>query len=310
MLAQEVREALQVAEDYKTFNQNTITKVARRCPISKAVFYETVKVDENAVKFKEKYLKEAKKKKQEKHLGKQLMSAPKVAKAAKVKTPKAKAIKVKQERIQMTREIPAERLQLMSQAYDMRYINGMKLYEIAAKFNLHPSTVAIYINTHRKLHNLPAVSPEALLVRELISKNFTIPQAARKLGLRPATVHYHTNKLKEHFPDVVINRDRSDRKPSLRTYAIQQLVEQGKTPQEIALELNIPERNVLDNIYRWEKRNGTYKRKEIITETYWKVKELYEAGLSTNAIAIKLSIKWETSKNIINKIERLKTEEL
>ena len=70
MLPQEVRDAKQAVADYKKFNQNTVKQIVRRCPKTKAVFYETVKVDENASKFIEKYKKEAKKKKQEKHLGK------------------------------------------------------------------------------------------------------------------------------------------------------------------------------------------------------------------------------------------------
>lgn len=79
MLPQEVRDAKQAVADYKKFNQNTVKQIVRRCPKTKAVFYETVKVDENASKFIEKYKKEAKKKKQEKHLGKQLMNAPKTS---------------------------------------------------------------------------------------------------------------------------------------------------------------------------------------------------------------------------------------
>ena len=62
MLPQEVREAKQAVADYKKFNQNTVKQIVRRCPKTKAVFYETVKVDENASKFIEKYKKEAKKK--------------------------------------------------------------------------------------------------------------------------------------------------------------------------------------------------------------------------------------------------------
>lgn len=302
MLAQEVREALQVVEDYKKFNQNTIKKVAKRCPVSKAIFYETVKIDENAVKFVEKYKKEAKKKKQEKHLGKQLMSAPKVTYTDKVKPPKEK-----KERVYVPRDIPEEKLQLMAQAYDMRYLQGMKVYEIAKEFKLNPHTISGYIKTHRERQKLPLISHEALRVLDLIKKNLTIAHVAKELGLSYATAHYHAKKLKEQFPDVVINRDRSDRKPSARTYAIQELVEQGKTPQEIASELNITEKNVLDAIYRWNKRNSTYKRKEIITETFWKVKELHEAGMMTADIARKLNIKWETAKKNIDKIERVKT---
>ena len=49
MLPQEVRDAKQAVADYKKFNQNTVKQIVRRCPKTKAVFYETVKVDETQV---------------------------------------------------------------------------------------------------------------------------------------------------------------------------------------------------------------------------------------------------------------------
>ena len=77
MLSPELIEARKVVEDYKRLNQNTVKVVARTCPKMKCTYYETVKIDENAGQFAQLYKAKKKVKKQVKHLGKQLMNAPK-----------------------------------------------------------------------------------------------------------------------------------------------------------------------------------------------------------------------------------------
>lgn len=301
MLSQEVRTARQVVEDYKRLNQNTVKVVSRIDPKMKCIYYETIKVDENAGQFAQLYKEKKKIKKQEKHLGKQLMNAPKIAKPTKVIAPK-----VNKERVYVPRDIPEERLQLMAQAYDMRYMKGMKMHKIAEELKINRRTVGVYIKAHMDSHKLPLIPHESLQVLDLIKKNMTIPHVAKELGLKPATVHYHVKKLKEHFPDLVINTERSGRKLSPRTFAIQRLLKENKSPADIAFDLNVSEKSVNDNIYRYEKRHGTYERKEILTETFWEVKKLHETGMATADIARKLSIRWETAKKNIDKIERLK----
>ena len=77
MLSPEVIEARKVQEDFKRLNLNTVKVVQRICPKMKCRYYETIKVDENAGQFAQLYKEKKKVKKQTKHLGKQLMNAPK-----------------------------------------------------------------------------------------------------------------------------------------------------------------------------------------------------------------------------------------
>ena len=90
MLSPEVIEARKVQEDFKRLNLNTVKVVSRIDPKMKCRYYETVKVDENAVQFAQLYKEKKRVKKQNKHLGKQLMNAP--------KPKKEKVTQVKKER--------------------------------------------------------------------------------------------------------------------------------------------------------------------------------------------------------------------
>lgn len=202
MLPQEVRDAKQVVEDYKKFNQNTVKQVVRRCPKTKAIFYKTVKVDENATNFIEKYKKEAKKKKQEKHLGKQLMSSP-----------KKKNIKVateRQPRVYIKTGLSDDTHIRMKQAYEMS-VKLVGIPEIAQTLNVSVVTVYKYISEYRKMNNIEAIPYTTRLVLNLLNDGFAREEIAIKLNLNSKTILYHMNKLKKTHPEIIVKKEQ--RKP-------------------------------------------------------------------------------------------------
>lgn len=296
-MTQEVRTARQVVEDYKKFNQNTVKKVAKRCPISKAVFYETVKVDENASQFIEKYKKEIKKKKQEKHLGRQLMSAPK-------KAPKPKVVAEKKPRVYVKTGMSDETLARMKQSYELHY-NGTEIKDIAAKFNLSTVTIGKYITDYKKLNDIKDLPYTTRLVFDMIQQGMDNMAIAEKLNIHPKHVYYHIRKLKEVHPAKAFRHPKS---PFYHvTDSIQRLLREGKSIDDICDIMNMKESTVKNNIYRFEKNSGTFVNK-VKTETTEKVKALLHTGLNKNQIAKKLCVDWQTVNYHVEKLEKLKEE--
>ena len=292
MLSQEVRTAKQVVEDYKKFNQNTVKKVAKRCPVSRAIFYETIKIDENAQLFVEKYKKEAKKKKQEKHLGKQLMNAPKKSSAE------------KQQRIYMKTGYREDSIERMKQAYEMT-ADGVNITQIAQKLNVVESTVYKYISEYKKLNGIKDMVYATRLVFNLLNEGLTKEQIAVRLNLHPKTVLYHFNKIKKTHPKLFIKKEKRKCVYHRTTESIQQLLKEGKNVDEICDIMNMKKSTVKNNIYRFEKKNGTYINK-VHTNTTDKVKALLEKGMNTNQIANTLNITWASVNYHVEKLHKIK----
>ena len=289
MLSQEVRTAKQVVEDYKKFNQNTVKKVAKRCPISKAIFYETVKVDENAQLFVEKYKKEAKKKKQEKHLGKQLMSAPK-------KQPKTQKEKTARAYIKLYKT--PNGLNIMKKCYEM-HRNGKTIREIAAEMNISAGTVSKYILGYKKINGInEKLNYKSQSIYNLIKEGLSKKQIIEKININPKTLTYHINRIKKVYPDIVITQSAvivGKKLPkSIRiqdnTSTIQNLLAKGKSISEIADIVKIKKSSVINNIARFNKRIGTYvyKGKENKTEI---IQQYLKEGKNLDEIAKCLGIK-------------------
>ena len=294
MLSPEVRTAKQVVEDYKKFNQNTVKKVAKRCPVSRAIFYETVKIDENAQLFVEKYKKEAKKKKQEKHLGKQLMNAPK----KKPKPPVQKLPKEKTPRTYIKLHETTNGLSRMKKCYEMSR-SGKSTKEIACEMDISIGTVSKYIFEYKKLNGIKEkLNYKTQSIYNLIKEGLSKKQIIEKININPRTLIYHINVIKKVYPDLIPSQNivvGGKKLPkSIKVYSntstIQKLLAEGKSISEIADIVKIKKSSVFNNIARFNKKIGTYayKGKENKTEI---IQQYLKEGKDLDEIAQCLGIK-------------------
>ena len=300
MLSQEVRTARQVVEDYNKFNQNTIKGIAKRCPVTKAIFYETIAVDLNAQQFVKKYENEAKKKKQEKHLGRQLMNAPKKLNAPKVAN--VKPVKVKKERVYVT-GTTQERAEMMKLAYEL-HLKGTPIENIGLKIGRNQNTARKMIDEYTKKNKIDNFVFSTRTVYILLKQGLNKNEISERLNLNPKTVAYHFQKIKKECPETVIKK--LPKKPFFThtTESIQRLISDGKNIDEISDIMNMKKTSILNNIYRYEIKMGTYVNK-LKTDTKEKVKTLLASGLNRNQVAKELNIDWQSVQYHVEQLNKV-----
>lgn len=293
MLSPEVIEARKVQEDYNRLNQNTVKVVSRIDSKMKCRFYETVKVDENAGQFAQLYKEKKKVKKQEKHLGKQLMSAPKKVKGS-----------VKKERPKKynTKGITEERTERMLQCFNL-HKKGYVTEEICKKIGIHYSTVRKDLTDYAKANKITLLGDATVRVLKLVLKGMDKYNIMHELKLTDKAVLHHFRILAAQRPDVKINRKpRKQVYNSVKTETVQRLLAEGKTTAEIGDIMNVKEESVKDSIRRYKKKTGTFIRESNSVNSE-EVKELLDSGLNRNEVAKELNVAWKTVQYHFEKLE-------
>ena len=244
MLSPELIEARKVVEDYKRLNQNTVKVVARTCPKMKCTYYETVKIDENAGQFAQLYKTKKKIKTQEKHLGRQLMNAPKPKKEkAKKQKPKKTVIK----------GVGNKRKERMLKCFTL-HKEGYDTDSIAEIVGISYSIVRKDLTAYCKENNIKMLCDATMRVLNRILKGTFKEKIMEELNVTDKTVLFHFRKLKKVYPDLELTRDPINSYNTVRTDYIQRLLKEGRTIEEISDIMNIKEESVKCNIRRYESK--------------------------------------------------------
>ena len=113
------------------------------------------------------------------------------------------------------------------------------------------------------------------------------------------------SEIKKTHPKLFIKKEKRKCVYHRTTESIQQLLKEGKNVDEICEIMNMKKSTVKNNIYRFEKKNGTYINK-VHTNTTDKVKALLEKGLNKNQIAKTLDITWASVNYHVEKSHKIK----
>ena len=298
MLSPELIEARKVVEDYKRLNKNTVKVVARTCPKMKSTYYETVKVDENAGQFAKLYKEKKRVKKQDKHLGKQLMNAPK---------PKKEIIKKVRPKKYKTKGTTVDRKARMLKCFNL-HKKGYSTGEISKVVGINYFMTRKDLTDYCKEHNIKILGDASVRVLKYVLKGMNKVQIMKELNVTDKTILYHFRKLQAYYPDLEINREpRKTSYNTVRTDTVQRLLKEGKTTEEISDIMNIKEESVKDSIRRYEKKTGTFVNK-VHTDTTEKVEKELNLGLNINKISKKLNMNWTSVQYHVEKLENKKYE--
>jgi len=296
MLSPEVIEAKKVQEDYKRLNLNTVKVVSRIDPKMKCRYYETVKVDENAGQFAQLYKEKKKVNKQNKHLGKQLMNAP--------KPKKEKVTQVKKEisKKYNTKGTTEDRKERMLQCFNL-HTKGYSTSEIAESLAVTYSTARKDLTDYCKENGITMLGDASVRVLKFVLQGMHKKQIMEQLKVTDKAVLFHFRKLLKYYPDLEINKEpRKKIYTTVRTETVQRLLKEGKSISEIGDIMNIKEKNVKDNIRRYKKKMGTFIRESNSVNSE-EVKELLDSGLNRNEVAKELNVAWKTVQYHFEKLE-------
>ena len=294
MLSPEVIEARKVQEDFKRLNLNTVKVVSRICPKMKCRYYETVKVDENAGQFAQLYKEKKKVRKQEKHLGKQLMNAPK---------PKKEIIKKVRPKKHKTKGTTEERKARMLQCFNL-HTKGYSTDEISKVVGINYFMARKDLTDYCKENGITILGDASVRVLKFVLQGMHKKQIMEQLKVTDKAVLFHFRKLLKYYPDLEINKEpRKKIYTTVRTENIQRLLKEGKSISEIGDIMNIKEKNVKDNIRRYKKKTGTFIRESNSVNSE-EVKELLDSGLNRNEVAKELNVAWKTVQYHFEKLEK------
>lgn len=297
MIPQEILDARKVVEDYKRLNQNTVKVVVRRCPKMKCIYYETVKVDENAVQFAQLYKEKKKVRKQEKHLGKQLMNAP--------KPKKEKVVKVKKERPKKynTKGTTVDRKARMQKCFNLHQ-KGYSTDEISKVVGINYSMTRKDLRDYCKERKIKMLGDASVRVLKYVLQGMHKVQIMKELNITDKAVLFHFRKLIAYYPDLEINKQpRKTSYTTVRTDTIQRLLKEGKNTEEISDIMNIKEESVKNSIRRYEKKTGIFVNK-VLTDTTEKVEKELNLGLNINQVSKKLNMHWHSVKYHVDKLQK------